>query len=85
MLGYEILDPLEFSVNGHIFEDQFYQKVNAFDWERLQGKRILIRGCASKMIPPWVYMYLVGRLADTAKLVYFGSEEDKIIVYQQKK
>ena len=45
------------------------------------NKRVLIRGCASKMIPPWVYMFFVGKLADLSKLVYYGSEEDKIVVY----
>ena len=81
MSGYEILDPTDFLTNGALFEEQFYRKVNDYDWERFRNKRVLIRGCASKMIPPWVYMFFVGKLADLSKLVYYGSEEDKIVVY----
>ena len=81
-MGYEIIDPTELLTNGALYEDQFHQKANNFDWDRFRNKRVLIRGCESKIIPPWVYMFITGRLAPIAKIVYFGSEHDKVVVYQ---
>ena len=80
MLGYDIIDPKDYLENGALFGDQFYNKMEKIDWDKYRGKRILIRGCASSIIPPWVYMYFVGKLAHKARLVYYGSEEDKIVV-----
>jgi hypothetical protein len=84
-MGYEILDPEEFLTNGALYEDQFYEKAKSYNWARFQDKRVLVRGCVSKIVPPWVYMYITGKLAPIAKLVYFGSEHDKVIVYQAAK
>ena len=81
-MGYEIIDPTEFLTNGALYEDQFHEKASGYDWARFRNKRVLIRGCESKIIPPWVYMYMTGKLASLAKLVYFGSEHDKVVVYQ---
>jgi hypothetical protein len=33
------------------------------------------------MIPPWVSMFFVGKLVSLSRPVYYGSEEDRIVVY----
>ncbi len=73
---------MEFLTHGALYEEQFHQKANNYDWDRFRNKRVLIRGCESKIIPPWVYMFITGRLAPLAKVIYFGSEHDKVVVYE---
>jgi hypothetical protein len=79
-MAFEIIDPTEFCTNGVIREDDFLHRADAYDWERFRGARVLIRGCASIVIPPWVYMIITGRLAGVAGSVRFGNEHDHIVV-----
>ncbi len=83
-MGYEILDVEDFLMNGAIFEAPFFKKLKQFDWQQYTGKRVLIRGCASKLIPPWVYMAFTAQLAHVASAVYFGSEHNRIPIFKQR-
>ncbi|PWB69816.1 hypothetical protein C3F09_10005 [candidate division GN15 bacterium] len=79
---FQILDPEEFLSGGILIEDEFLQKARQYDWEKFRNSPVLVRGCQSTVIPPWVYMYLTGCLAGTARSVRFGNEHDNIVVYR---
>lgn len=83
-MGFEILDVEDFLKNGAIFEAPFFERIRQFDWQQFSGKRVLIRGCASKLIPPWAYMVLTAKLAHVASTVYFGSEHNRIPIFNQR-
>ena len=80
-----VLDPKDFTDNGLFTEDGFLAASEAFDYERLAGQQVLIRGCSDIPIPPWAYMHLTARLVGIAKTIRFGNEHDNIAVYRSKK
>ena len=69
-------------LDGVLWEDDFLERAGSYDWEAFRGASVLIRGCQSTIIPPWVYMYMTGRLAGVARSVRFGNEHDNIVVYR---
>lgn len=83
-MGYVVLDPEDFLERGLFFESKFRDKVAQFDWQQFDGQRVLVRGCTSKVIPPWAYMVITGRLVNFASAVYFGSEHDRIPVFNRR-
>jgi hypothetical protein len=82
-MGFEILDPDSFLENGAFFEKKFREKIDSFDWQKYKGHRVLVRGCA-KIIPSWAYMVLTVKLAKYANAIYYGSEHDRIPVYNRR-
>jgi hypothetical protein len=78
----EVVEPEQFLNNGIFSEDTFLQKAGEYDWGRYQGKKVLVRGCQSTIIPPWVYMYITGKLAGIARSVRYGNEHDNIVVFR---
>lgn len=78
-----VVDPQEFLTDQVFREADFLSAVEKFDWEPFRGKVVLIRGCASTVIPPWVYMYITGKLAGRARAVRYGNEHDNIVVYRR--
>ena len=83
-MSFEIVDPKEFMTNGVLFEDAFLSAASQYDWERFRGKKVLVRGCGSTVIPPWVYMYITGRLMGIARSIRYGNEHDHIVVFRNK-
>jgi len=81
-MAYQILSPEEFLSGGVLREDEFLQKTRQYNWEKFRDTPVLVRGCQSTVIPPWVYMYLTGCLAGLARSVRFGNEHDNIVVYR---
>lgn len=81
-MAFAIVDPLEFLTDGILLEDAFLEKAGQYDWSRFAGKKVLVRGCSSTIIPPWVFMYITSRLCGVAKSVRFGNEHDNIVVHR---
>lgn len=82
-MGYEILDPETFLENGVFFEKNFREKIEQFDWQLYDGQRVLVRGC-TKILPSWAYMVLAVKLVKFASVVYYGSEGDRIPIYNRR-
>ncbi|UCE24627.1 MAG: DUF2480 family protein, partial [Candidatus Zixiibacteriota bacterium] len=72
----------DFLTDGIFRQDEFIGQVDSFDFSALNGKRILVRGCQSTVIPPWAYMYLTGKLVPHAKAILFGNEHDNVVVFK---
>ena len=82
-MGYDIIDPETFLENGAFVEKIFRENVESFDWQQFEGHRVLVQGC-TKIIPSWAYMVLAGKLAKYASTIYYGSEHDRIPVYNRR-
>jgi hypothetical protein len=78
-----VVDPQDFLKDRVFREADFLSSVEEFDWEPFREKAVLIRGCSSTVIPPWVYMYITGKLAGRARTVRYGNEHDNIVVYRK--
>lgn len=84
-MAFETVDPADFLTNGIFHQDQFLAKLDSYDWDNLAGKRILVRGCQTAVIPPWAMMRLVTKLVGRAQSVSYGNEHDNIVVWKEGK
>ena len=82
---YEVLDPNNFTNKGIFSEDSFLNSVQEFDFSVFSGKKVLVRGCSSGIIPPWAFMKLTAELVPHAQSIRFGNEHDNILLYKSKK
>lgn len=74
----------DFMDNGIVLEKSFYEKVENFDWDSFRGKRVLVKGCGTTVIPPWAFMVIASRLTEVAKVIKYGSEHDSFPVYRNR-
>lgn len=81
-MAFVVVDPEDFTTDGILLQDAFLEKADQYDWSKFQGKKVLVRGCSSTIIPPWVYMYITSRLCGVAKSVRFGNEHDNIVIHR---
>jgi hypothetical protein len=63
-------------------QDHFIKNIDSYDWSALKGKRVLVRGCQSALIPPKAFIYLTGKLTGYARVVSYGSEHNHIVVFK---
>ena len=81
----EVINLEIFSDNGIVRQDEFVERVDNHDWERYRDCKVLVRGCDSRVTPPWAYMIITARLTPVAQSIRFGNEHDNLIVYRRKK
>ncbi len=84
-MNFTIIDINDLLNNGIFKENDFLEQTDQVDWTLYKDKNMLIRGCASSIIPPWAYMILTGKLAAIAKSIRFGNEHDHIVILRNKK
>ncbi|MFC1475030.1 DUF2480 family protein [Candidatus Zixiibacteriota bacterium] len=83
-MSFEIVDITDILDNNMFTEQKFLDSVNNHNWGKYQDKKVLVRGCASRIIPPWAYMIISVKLFPVVKSIRFGNEHDNIIVYRNK-
>ena len=84
-MAYEIVDPSDLLTDGAFLEDGFIEKAGRYNWEHFRNRQVLVRGCASTLIPPWAYMLITSRLVGIARSIRFGNEHDNIVVFRNDK
>ncbi len=77
----EILEFSAFMTGGKVIEADFFEKLDRFAWDRYRGKSVLVRGCGTAIVPPWAFMAVASRLAQTAKRIRYGSEHSSVTVF----
>lgn len=71
-------------IGGGIFrEAEFRNALRAHDWERFNGKRVLVKACVGAPIPPWAFMAVMSHLIPIAKSIAYGEDCDPIVVFKQ--
>ena len=84
-MAFEVVDPQQLLAGEVFSEDLFLTRADEYDWGQFRGKKVLVRGCQSVIIPLWVYMYITGKLVPVARSVRYGNEHDNIVVYRSPK
>lgn len=79
---YKTIDPTEFLSESIFLEVEFLKRADQYDWSSTDGKKVLVKGCQSALIPPWAFMYITGKLVGHAHSIRFGNEHDNIVVYR---
>ena len=83
-MAFEVVEPDQFTEGGIFRQDDFVRKIDEHDWTLFKGKKVLVRGCGSMIIPPWAYMLITSRLAPYAKSIRYGNEHDHIVVFRNR-
>jgi len=81
-MAFEVIEPSQFTDGDMFRQDVFVRKIDAENWSRYTGKKVLVRGCESMIIPPWAYMLITARVQPYAKSIRYGNEHDNIIVHR---
>lgn len=81
-MTYHPIDPSSFLRENIFRQDDFISNVDNHDWTGFEGKRVLVRGCSSMLLPHWAFMYLTGKLTPFAKAIHYGNEHDNVVVFR---
>lgn len=65
-------------------EFAFVKKLAALDPEDYAGKRLVIKGCSDKPVPPSAYLEITRRLQPVAASIMFGEPCSTVPVYKRK-
>ncbi len=70
---------------GQFAETAFLKKIAALDISAYEGKRIVVKGCSDKPVPPSAYLEITRRLQPVAQSVMFGEPCSTVPVYKKGK
>ncbi len=67
------------------FVDQVYlKKLASLDLEAYEGKRLVVKGCSDKPVPPSAYLEITRRLQPIALSIMFGEPCSTVPVFKKK-
>lgn len=66
-------------------ETAFLKKIAALDLSAYAGKRLVVKGCSDKPVPPAAYLEITRRLQPVALSILFGEPCSTVPVYKQAK
>jgi hypothetical protein len=66
-------------------EQAFMKQLNRKDWSQYEGKRLVIKGCSDKPVPPAAYMEITRLLQPLALSIMFGEPCSTVPVYKKGK
>ena len=75
----------DFLDQGIIKEKSFRRQIDALNLNNYKGKKVIIKGCSSVIIPTWAYLILVAQLAQVAEKIYYGEPRYAVKIYNRKK
>jgi hypothetical protein len=61
----------------------FWKKLAALDIQEYEDKRMVIKGCSDKPVPPSAYLEITKRLQPIAKSIMFGEPCSTVPVYKK--
>ena len=73
----------DFSDGGLIREASFCVRVNQMDIESFRDEDVLVSSCGSVPIPTWAAMMIAARLAQVAKSIAYGDEDQPIVLFDR--
>jgi hypothetical protein len=70
---------------GQFVETAFTKKVAGLNLEPFEGKRLVIKGCSDKPVPPSAYLEITRRLQPVALSIMFGEPCSTVPVFKKAK
>lgn len=63
----------------------FRQKLDQTDWQKYEGRFVLLKGCSKMDVPPDVYMYATKKLMPVVKKLMYGEACSNVPIYRKKR
>jgi len=73
----------EFLDEGIIKEKSFRAMVDNLDFKKYYHKKVIIKGCASVIVPTWAYLIITAKLAQVADKIYYGEPRYAVKVFSR--
>ena len=71
----------DFLDKGIIKESSFRKHVENYNWNKLNNKKVLIKGCSTVPVPTWAYLIIAAKLTKHASKIYFGEKCSAIKIF----
>lgn len=65
------------------YRSYFLRQLDKLDMEQYQDKRMVIKGCSDRPVPPAAYLEVTRRLQSVAKSIMFGEPCSTVPVYKK--
>jgi hypothetical protein len=73
-----------FMGTSEVFVEKHYGLVlDAMDFAHLKGKRVVIKGCSNKPVPPSAYVDLTGKLQPLAQSIMYGEPCSTVPIFKR--
>tara|TARA_Y100001980_G_C14356164_1_gene165594 strand:- start:234 stop:485 length:252 start_codon:yes stop_codon:yes gene_type:complete len=73
----------DFLDQGIIKEKSFRKMIDDLDFNQFQNQKVIIKGCASVMVPTWAYLILIARVAQVANKIYYGEPRYAVKIFDK--
>jgi hypothetical protein len=67
-----------------VFKSTFINRIQQIDASQFVGKRVFIKGCGEKEIPPYAYMEVSSKLIPVVASLMYGEPCSTVPVYKKK-
>lgn len=74
-----------FGSREEVVHELYRRNLDAADWSAYQGKKILLKGCSDKELPPAVYLMATQKLLPLADRLMYGEACSFVPVYRKPK
>ena len=63
----------------------YQQTLSQLDYSKFEGKRIVIKGCSDKPVPPAAYLEITRQLRPLAQSIFYGEPCSTVPIYKKPK
>lgn len=74
-----------FGSREKVLQELYRRNIDAEDWSRYEGGRILLKGCSDKELPPGVYLLATQKLLPYTERLMYGEACSFVPVYRKPK
>ena len=64
---------------------EYQQTLSHLDYTKFEGKRIVIKGCSDKPVPPAAYLEITRQLRPIAQSIFYGEPCSTVPIYKKPK
>lgn len=72
-----------FGTKDQAFNQIFREKLDLVDWQKYQGRYVLLKGCSKMDVPADIYMYATKKLIPYVKKLMYGEACSNVPVYRK--
>ena len=75
---------IQYGTVDEVFKSTFIKHIQQIDASQFEGKRVFIKGCGEKEIPPYAYMEISSKLIPVVASLMYGEPCSTVPVYKKK-